>query len=176
MDTMLPSIFRKQELPEPSSDQAAGVTSWEASSGTRFSWCPPGDCIPLNLTHIFSGLAVTLQARVATSGEPPGAPGQPGRLGLCLDAVPPGPCRAGLLCLSTMPWGQVDHGYIWCRGAWAWFGLRGGTGKGFRSGVGCQDGAGGQWWGGEGPSAERWCALQSMLVPSARTESSVAQW
>ena len=113
---------------------------------------------------------------MATSGEPPGAPGQPGRLGLCLDAVPAGPCRAGLLCLSTMPWGQVDHGYIWFRGAWAWFGLRGGTGKGFRNGVGCQDGAGGQWWGGEGPSAERWCALQSMLVPSARTESSVAQW
>ena len=75
VDTMLLPIFRKQELPEPSGDQAAGVTSWEASSGTCFSWCPPGDCIPLNLTHIFSGLGVNLQARVATPGEPPRAPG-----------------------------------------------------------------------------------------------------
>lgn len=155
---MLPSIFRKQELPEPSGDQAAGVTSWEASSGTCFSWCPPGDCIPLHLTHIFSGLAVTLQARAATPGEPPGAPGQPGTLGLCLDAAPPGPCQAGLLCLSAMPWGQVDHGCTWFRGAWAWFGLRGGTGKGFRNGVGCRDGPGGPWWAGGGPSAEHWRA------------------
>ena len=28
MDTMLPPIFREQGLPEPSGDQAAGVTSW----------------------------------------------------------------------------------------------------------------------------------------------------
>lgn len=141
VDTMLLSVFRKQELPEPSSDfPAAGVTSWEASSGTCFPWCPAGNCIPLNLTHIFSGLGVNLQARVATPGEPPRAPGATWDAGLVSGCCAPGSCRAGLLCLSTLPWGQVDRGCTRFRGAWAWLGLRGGSGKGFQKGWGAQTG------------------------------------
>ena len=85
---MLLSVFRRQALSEPSSGfPAAGVAPWEASSGACFPWCPPGDCIPLSLTHIFSGLGVNLQARLATLGNLPEPLGQPGTLGLRLDAA-----------------------------------------------------------------------------------------
>ncbi|KAM7230444.1 hypothetical protein CapIbe_017934 [Capra ibex] len=60
---MLLSVFTKQELSEPSSDFPA------------------------------AGLGVNLQARVATLGNLPEPLGQPGTLGLCLDAAPPDPAE-----------------------------------------------------------------------------------
>lgn len=155
---MLPPIFGEQGLPEPSGDRAAGVTSWKANLGTCFSWRPPGDCIPPTPKHIFPRFRCeTSGARVARSGEPPRAPGVTWEAGLvsgcCVPRILP---RAGLLCLPTVPRGQVAHGHTWLRDAWAWFGLRVVNGKGYQKGAGAEKGEG-QVQNAGGRCNQRWC-------------------